>query len=201
MEGKINQSAIVSSLSGVFVRRQARAVLAAQDDDTIIELVRNGDTDAFRVLVKRYEDFVFTLINGLVHSDDQAADIAQEVFLRAYRSIRRFEKRSSFKTWLYRISYNTALSHINKEKKEHAPIELDYVLRAAENNNHTLKLTVQKLMKLLKPELKAVIIFHYYDDLKYEEIADIMNCPVGTVKIWLFRAKLELKKLWVKYAV
>ena len=122
--------------------------------------------------------------------------------MRVYKSIRRFERKSSFKTWLYRIAYNTALAHLKREKSS-IPIE-DQVISEPETKpvkDHTLKLTFNKLIAKLKPELQAVIMFHYYDDLKYEEIAEILDCPLGTVKIRLYRAKFELRKLWDIYAV
>lgn len=197
---------VTSAVARPFVRRhsaEARDRGQLPDSDTqIINSVREGDTDAFGDLVRKYEDFVFTLILGLVHSEDTAKDVAQEVFLRAYRGIRRFELRSSFKTWLYRIAYNTTISHLNREKAQ-TGFDDDLAMEPALDNRggQSLRLTFEKLIRLLKPDLKSVILLHYYDDLKYEEIAEIMECPVGTVKIRLYRAKRELKKLWGKYAV
>lgn len=197
---------ITSALAGPFVKKraaEARDKGQLSDSDTqIINSVREGDTDAFGELVRKYEDFVFTLILGLVHSEDTAKDVAQEVFLRAYRGIRRFELKSSFKTWLYRIAHNTAISHLNREK---AKTRID-INQATEpvfdtRGRQSLRLTLEKLIRLLKPDHRSVIILHYYDDLKYEEIAEVMDCPIGTVKIRLYRAKHELKKLWAKYAL
>ena len=171
-------------------------------DDVLIRAICDGDTKKFEELVFRYQDFVFTLVSNIVKSKESAQDVVQEVFLRVYKSIRRFERRSAFKTWLYRVAYNTALAHLKREK----PTE-EFDIRKAEttadktSKNHTLRLTLDKLISKLKPELKAVIIFHYYDDLKYEEIAEVLDCPLGTVKIRLYRAKFELKKLWEQYAV
>ncbi len=198
--------AITSALAGPFVKRRAAEAWdkgQLSDSDTrILNSVRDGDSNAFGELVRKYEDFVFTLILGLVHSEDMAKDVAQEVFLRAYRGIRRFQLRSTFKTWLYRIAYNTAISHLNREKAQ-TSFDDDLVMEPALDNRggQSLRLTFEKLIGLLKPDLKSVILLHYYDDLKYEEIAEIMECPVGTVKIRLYRAKRELKKLWGKYAV
>lgn len=198
--------AITSALAGPFIKKraaEARDKGHLSDSDTqIIYSVREGDTDAFGELVRKYEDFVFTLILGLVHSEDIAKDVAQEVFLRAYRGIRRFELKSSFKTWLYRIAHNTAISHLNREKAK-TGIDLDQATQPAfdTRGGQSLRLTFEKLIGFLKPDHRSVILMHYYDDLKYEEIAEVMDCPVGTVKIRLYRAKHELKKLWAKYAV
>jgi RNA polymerase sigma-70 factor (ECF subfamily) len=171
-------------------------------DEGIVGRVRNGDTEAFGILVRKYEDFVFTLTKGLTSSADSAGDVTQETFLRAYKAIRRFEKKASFKTWLYRIAYNTALNHIKRRKHE---IEFEEahekIPTGADSDEIAIRATMKQLIDRLKPEHKAILILHYYDDLKYEEIAEVSNCPVGTVKIRLFRAKYELKKLWEKYAI
>ncbi len=194
------ETAFPRPVAGIKTNNPARQAVITDPDNKIIEAVRDGDTEAFGNLVNRYEDFVFTLILRMARSEDMARDIAQETFLRAYRGIRRFELRSSFKTWLYRIAYNTALSHIKREKMEMKEIEsTEPSLDTAPS--HSLKLTLEKLIGKLKPELQSVIIFHYYDDLKYEEIAEVLQCPIGTVKIRLYRAKYELRKLWARYAI
>ena len=192
-------TAIPGLFAGIRSGALAKRAVFTDPDIKIIDAVRDGDTEAFGKLVNRYEDFIFTLVLGMVRSEEMAKDIAQETFLRAYRGIRRFELRASFKTWLYRIAHNTAISHIRREKKNISEVELSEP--AAYSSNHSLRMTLDKLIGKLRPEYRAVIVFHYYDDLKYEEIAEVLECPVGTVKIRLYRAKYELKKLWTEYAV
>ena len=201
----MNEDALVSKITPAIAEK---LILRVEEppltvsDDSIIDSVRNGDTEAFGILVKRYEDFVYTLVRGIALSDDLAQDITQEVFLRAYRGIRRFERRANFKTWLYRIAYNTALSHLPKKKIGSISDEtIETTLPPRESVDNELQHAMRVLVDRLKPELKAVVLFHYYDDLKYEEIAEILSCPIGTVKVRLFRAKHELKKLWEKYAI
>ena len=202
MNSETFTGALTGMIAGRFPVKAQEKTLAAYTDEKITDLVRDGNTEAFGILVRRHEDFVFTLARGIVTSEEQAKDVAQEAFLRAYRAIRRFERRSSFKTWLYRIAYNTAISHLKNRDDEFVPInEIELEQTTFTNSESSLKITLEKLIGRLKPELKAVVIFHYYDDLKYEEIAEILECPVGTVKIRLFRAKHELKRLWDKYAV
>lgn len=196
------ESAISRPLTGLTKSRKPAGELFSDPDFEIIAAVRDGDVDAFGKLVRRYEDFVFTLIRSLVGPDAQAEDIAQEAFLRAYKGIRRFELRSSFKTWLYRIAYNTTMSHIQREKRSVDRDSVDPGTRAVEAyGSQSLRTTMERLIGKLRPEHKAVIMLHYYDDLKYEEIAEILDCPLGTVKVRIYRAKHELKKLWTKYAV
>jgi RNA polymerase sigma-70 factor (ECF subfamily) len=202
MNGEAIVTSIVKVFTGLAVRETSKAMADSRSDEAIIDLVTSGNTEAFGILVKRYDDFVFTLARGIVLSDDLAKDITQEVFLRAYRAIRRFEKKSSFKTWLYRIAYNCSMSHLkNMDNKVESLDDQKTEIGADNPGLHPAKFAIRKLIDKLKPELKAVIIFHYYDDLKYEEIAEILGCPIGTVKIRLFRAKHELKELWEKHAV
>lgn len=199
-------SIITSAIAQATVRRisakRAEEVAVLDADSLIVNAVREGDTEAFGKLVKKYEDFVLALAMGLVKSEEAAKDVTQETFLRAYRAVRRFQLKSSFKTWLYRIAFNTAMSHLKRENTS-TQANCDSAAEPTIDSCHpqSLRLTFEKLIKYLKPDLKAVILFHYYDDLKYEDIAEIMNCPIGTVKIRLYRAKYELRKLWERYAV
>jgi RNA polymerase sigma-70 factor (ECF subfamily) len=197
---------ITSAIAQATVRRisakRAEEVAVMDADFLIVTAVREGDTEGFGKLVRKYEDFILTLAMGLVKSEEAAKDVAQETFLRAYRAIRRFQLKSSFKTWLYRIAFNTAMSHLKRENtSSQANCDADAEPTIDFRRPQSLRLTFEKLIKYLKPDLKAVILFHYYDDLKYEDIAEIMNCPIGTVKIRLYRAKYELRKLWERYAV
>lgn len=171
-------------------------------DDIIVEEIKDGNPEAFGTLVRRYEDFVYTLIIGIVRSPEMAKDVSQEVFLRVYKSIRRFEKRSNFKTWLYRIAYNTALAHLAREKSMTERANTVETLLVDDSYRHKSdRITLEKIIGMLRQEYRAVIILYYYENLKYEEISEVLECPVGTVKVRLFRAKYELKQLWSKYAI
>jgi RNA polymerase sigma-70 factor (ECF subfamily) len=170
-------------------------------DEQVIERVTAGDTEAFGLLVRKYEDFVYTLARGLVASDIAAADIAQETFLRAYRAMRRFEKKAAFKTWLYRIAYNVAMNYLKKAKRSVPPAESDEDGITQSDVSTATRLLLKRLIDMMRPEYRAMIMLHYYDDLKYEEIAEVLNCPLGTVKVRLYRAKIELRALWEKYAI
>jgi len=202
----MKQNSATSAISDIIGQKRLKIAEKraefADPDISVIQEIRGGNCEAFGVLVKRYEDFIYTLIFGLIKSGEEAKDITQEVFLRAYRSIRRFEQRSSFKTWLYRIAYNTAMAHLAREKKvaereENAafnPVDVTY-------KGYNTRIFLEKIIAKLKPEYRAVIILFYYEDMKYEEIAEALDCPVGTVKIHLYRAKYELMQLWRKYGI
>lgn len=202
MEYKATTAAISGLINLKSLRTGRKRADIADSDDLVINEIQNGDYEAFGTLVRRYENFTYTLVRSLAGNDESARDITQEVFLRAYRSIRRFEQRSSFKTWLYRISYNTALAHISREKKTAQREEIAASDRIDESyKNQSVRIALDRIIGRLKPEYRAVIILYYYEDLKYEEIAEALDCPVGTVKIRLYRAKYELKQLWSKYAI
>lgn len=202
----MKQQAITSVFTGVIsqIRRKSasREARFFEPDDKVISAIRDGDYQAFGELTRRYENFIYTLISGIVRSPETARDLSQEVFLRAYKSIRRFEQRSSFKTWLYRIAYNTSMAHLSREKKN-AEREAKSIDEQVDNSYKTnnIRIYLEKIIGMLKPEYRAVILLYYYDDLKYDEIAETLNCPIGTVKIRLHRAKYELKQLWSKYAI
>jgi RNA polymerase sigma-70 factor (ECF subfamily) len=202
----MKQQAIPSVFTGAISRisrkSASREARFCEPDEAVLKAIREGDYEAFGELTRRYENFVYTLISGIVRSPETARDLTQEVFLRAYKSIRRFEQRSSFKTWLYRIAYNTSMAYLSKEKKS-AKREAESFAEQVDNSYKTsnIRIYLEKIIGMLKPEYRAVILLYYYDDLKYEEIADALNCPVGTVKIRLYRAKYELKQLWSRYAI
>jgi RNA polymerase sigma-70 factor (ECF subfamily) len=180
----------------------ARNMSSAADDFEIVDQIWDGNSEAFGILVRRYENFVFTLVCGIVGSEENARDITQEVFLRSFKAIRTYGKKASFKTWLYRIAYNCSMSHLARNKLRAEQLnEGNAEIVASDENNLPLRQKMSKLINKLNPEHKAVIIFHYYDNLKYEEIAEILRCPLGTVKIRLFRARNELKKLWDNHAL
>jgi RNA polymerase sigma-70 factor (ECF subfamily) len=202
MDYELTSRAIPSLVNMHKIRSGAKKADISDPDYHVIEKIRDGNYQAFGELVRRYEDFAYTLIRSLVGNDDAAKDITQEVFLRAYKSIRRFEQRSSFKTWLYRIAYNTTMAHLARERKngdrENASAR---DITDGSYENFDKKLILEKIIGMLKPEYRAVIILHYYDGLKYGEIAEALDCPIGTIKIRLYRAKYELKKLWSRYEI
>ncbi|UCC80600.1 MAG: sigma-70 family RNA polymerase sigma factor [Candidatus Zixiibacteriota bacterium] len=202
MEYKATSAAISGLIDLKTLQKGGKRADLSDPDVCVIEEIRNGNYEAFGKLVRRYENFAYTLIRGLVGNDESARDITQEVFLRAYRSIRRFEQRSSFKTWLYKISYNTALAHISREKKMAERERFAASDRIDDSyKNQSVRITLDRIIGELKPEYRAVIILYYYEDLKYEEIAEALDCPIGTVKIRLYRAKYQLKQLWSRYAI
>jgi RNA polymerase sigma-70 factor (ECF subfamily) len=180
----------------------------APSDVDLIEQTRNGDVYAFEQLVHRYDAQVLGLISRYTRSRDDAKDLYQEVFLRAYRGLHRFELRSGFMTWLYRIAVNVCLTHAADRKKRSAQSRVDAVgesdplenLRSGDPgpDDHAVAGDVAQAITLalgvLSPQQRMVFTLRHYEGLKLREIADVMDCTDGTVKRYLFTATERMRE-------
>lgn len=172
-------------------------------DETLVERAQNGDKKAFNLLVVRYQNRVAGLLTRYVARDD-IPDIVQESFIKAYRSLDAFRGESAFYTWLYRIAVNTAKNHLTALGRR--PPKEDILAEDAESYDSGSQLRVadtpenlvlsEELQKIvfetiesLPDELKTAIMLRELDGLSYEEIAEVMQCPVGTVRSRIFRAR------------
>jgi len=178
----------------------------ALSDHEIIHRVLSGHTRSFSELVERHQDRAMTLAMRLLRNREEAEEAVQDAFVRAYRALERFEKRSSFSTWLYRIVFNvcsTALSkrgeqlqQVSVEKNDGVPVDEipdlgeipDSIVEGEE-----FKRDVVDAMNELPPLYGGIATMFYLDDLSYEEIAKITGSPLGTVKARLFRARAMLR--------
>lgn len=182
-------------------------------DILVVEKVLAGDTDAFAVLVEKYQSRVYSAALGYVYSPDEALDIAQDTFVKAYTNLHKFSSNSSFYTWIYRIAVNTAIDWLRKRKNrkvdsldddrfsevgfEPVAKDLDYDPEEVLEKNEfhrTLRAAVAKLTL----KLRSVIILHDIEGLSQEEVAAVLKIPVGTVKSRVSRARAELKKILQK---
>jgi len=173
-------------------------------DQALVERVQKGDKQAFDVLVLKYQNKIIQLIYRYVHDPDEAKDVAQEAFIKAYKAIDRFRGDSAFYTWIYRIAINTAKNHLVASSRR--PPKNDIDAQDAEQYEGAMGLkeyaTPERL--LLRDEIKAVIaraidelpddlrtaiILRELEGLSYEEIAETMECPIGTVRSRIFRAR------------
>jgi len=176
----------------------------SETDLELIRKVQTGDKKAFDMLVLKYQHKVVSLVNKFVKNEVEAQDIAQESFIKAYRALKNFRGDSAFYTWLYRIAVNTAKNFL-ATKKRRPPAEdidataaeqigLDSSLRdqaTPENNilKDEIQTTVFAAMEGLPDELRTAITLRELEGLRYEEIAEFMNCPIGTVRSRIFRAR------------
>ena len=178
-------------------------------DAQLVRRVQKGEKGAFDVLVLKYQHKIVNLVLRYVRDQDQAMDIAQEAFLKAYRALPRFRGDSAFYTWLYRIAVNTAKNHLAAQRRRPMDVELDlqdseqYDLHAKLKETDTpegltlsqeLNETVQRAISALPEDLRTAIILREIDGMSYEEIAQAMECPVGTVRSRIFRARDAIGK-------
>jgi RNA polymerase sigma-70 factor (ECF subfamily) len=181
------------------------------DDHRLIAECLGGKTDAFGLLVRRYQDRLYNTVFRLVSNAEDALDVVQEAFLNAYQSLENFKGDSLFFTWLYRIAVNAAISHRRKQRvllridggangeAAHEPIDPSdlsrpgHALEQAEQEQR-----VQQALARLSPEHRAVLVMKDMEGQKYEEIAEVLQVPVGTIRSRLHRARLELRELLEK---
>ena len=173
-------------------------------DQALVERVQAGDKAAFDVLVQKYQSKIIQLANRYVHDQDEAMDIAQEAFIKAYKALGRFRGDSAFYTWIYRIAINTAKNHLVASSRRPPRADIDAVEAEQYDSATGLKEYATPERMLLKEEIKETIagaIENLPDDLRtaitlrelegmsYEEIAQAMDCPIGTVRSRIFRAR------------
>ncbi len=170
-----------------------------RDDQSLIDACRAGDTEAFGELVRRYQDRLYPTLFRLTGSADDALDLLQDVFLRAYLKLGQFHGESSFYTWLYRLAINLALSE-RRRRRPVSPslaVEPSDVFEQSDPAGPLLRAEqerqVHQAIASLAPEHRAVVVLKDLDGLPYEEIAMILKIPVGTVRSRLHRARNELR--------
>jgi len=178
-------------------------------DKELVKRVQKGDKGAFDLLVLKYEHKIVNLVMRYVRDPETALDISQEAFIKAYRALPRFRGDSAFYTWLYRIAVNTAKNHLAAQRRRPSDIELDlqdpdqYGLHAKLKETDTpeavtlsqeLQETLERAIQALPDDLRTAIILRELDGMSYEEIAQTMDCPVGTVRSRIFRARDAIGK-------
>ena len=178
-------------------------------DQKLVERVQKGDKGAFDLLVLKYQHKIVNLIMRYVRDPELALDIAQEAFIKAYRALPRFRGDSAFYTWMYRIAVNTAKNHLAAQRRRPMDVELDlqdpeqYDLHAKLKETDTpegvalgdeLKETVERAIAALPEDLRTAIVLRELEGMSYEEIAQTMDCPVGTVRSRIFRARDAITK-------
>ncbi len=165
----------------------------------VIERAKKGSKQAYQVIVTRYMKKAYFIALGFVHNHQDALDISQDSFVKAYRSLRAFDARRPFFPWFYEIMKNRCLDHLKRQKlKNEVPLDSVRVLRT-EDEDRELKATLWKGIASLPFDLKEIIILRYFQQLSYKEIAAVTGKPIGTVMSSLFTARTRLKKILGKY--
>lgn len=173
-------------------------------DRALVERVQNGDRRAFDLLVRKYQHKVLALIGRYVHNYAESEDVAQEAFVRAWRAIGSFRGESAFYTWMYKIAVNTAKNHLvalgRRPPADDIAIEDAVFIPGSERMQETatperellrqeIEQTVFATVQSLPEELRVAITLREVDGRSYEEIAEMMGCPIGTVRSRIFRAR------------
>ena len=188
----------------------------AQADVSELDLVKRcqaGDTEAFDELVTRYRTRIFSMIYNMVHSEQDAWDLAQDSFVKAWRSIKRFRGRSSFYTWIYRIVMNVTIDWLRKKQVKGAGAEFDDAVELKEIDpasrtvpkadalpfetmeRSEIRARIEKAIAQLSAEHRAVILMKEIEQMQYHEIAEALGCSIGTVMSRLFYARKKLQNL------
>lgn len=186
-------------------------------DVELVDRARQGDYSAYEELVRRYQRRIYALVYNMTSHKEDAEDMVQDVFVKAYRSLRGFKGDSSFYTWIYRIAVNRTINFLKKRKRHVSDVSLDDVDQAVERDPAFVELrsrespvrdvTLTELQKKLNTALqtlsenhRTVVVLHDIQGLPHEEIARIMDCSEGTVRSRLFYARQHLQRELAEYA-
>ncbi|WP_455380074.1 RNA polymerase sigma factor RpoE [Acidihalobacter prosperus] len=178
-------------------------------DAELVRRVQNGDMEAFNLLVSKYQHKILNLIGRYVHEPAAAQDVAQEAFIKAYRGLGNFRGESAFYTWLYRIAINTAKNHLVAESRRSPEFEVnaedgerldgesglkEYATPEGELLSEEIRQRVFNAIETLPEDLRTAITLRELEGMSYEEIAQVMECPIGTVRSRIFRARESIDR-------
>jgi RNA polymerase sigma-70 factor, ECF subfamily len=181
----------------------------ADIDRALVERVQKGDKRAFDLLVIKYQHRVLAVVNRFVRDSSEAQDVAQDAFIKAYRALPNFRGDSAFYTWIYRIAINTAKNYLvaRNRRPPSSDVELEdaeffagsdamHEMNTPERNflRDELQAEIEQAFNNLPVDLRTAITLREMDGLSYEEIAEVMSCPVGTVRSRIFRAREAIDK-------
>lgn len=174
-------------------------------DKSILQRCKKNDKNAFAELFKFYQNYLYKICFSYVHNEQQTLDLMQEVFIKLYKNIDKYDEQYPFHPWIRRITVNTCIN----EKRKHSPIlvplstddermDVEEQLAAEQDieqevERNDMARIIREHIDCLQEKQRMVIILRYYEDLSYEEIAELLHMPLGTVKTDLYRAKNALK--------
>jgi RNA polymerase sigma-70 factor (ECF subfamily) len=178
--------------------------VAKETDKELVRRVKKGDKQAFDLLFLRYQHKILNLVSRYLRDPEDVQDVTQEAFIKAFRALPRFRGDSAFYTWLYRIAINTAKNHLVAKSRRPPGSDVDVddaefmdgtdALKEGESPESALardelKAAIDRAIAELPDDLRSAVTLREFDGLSYEQIAEIMECPVGTVRSRIFRAR------------
>jgi RNA polymerase sigma-70 factor (ECF subfamily) len=167
-------------------------------DTELVVRAKKGGTEAFSVLVQRHQNLVFNLSYRFMRDPTLAEDAAQEAFLKAFRLLRGFRGDCNFSTWMYRVTVSVCLTEISRRKKrqevELQPMDARQTVDRRVESSDVLDM-IRRCVNLLPGRYASIITLYYLKEISYEEIARVMQIPMGTLKTWMFRARNQLRSI------
>ena len=186
---------------------------ADQDDKQLVGLCRRGDERAARELVERFQRPVFSIVYRMVRDRERAEDLTQETFVRTFNNLDRYDRSYKFSSWLFKIAYNLTVDHLRKkelrtisihgspdavtaDQQEATSVTLESAEEAPDVRLESLELAgqLEDAIGRLRAEYRTAILLRHVEGRAYEEIAEIMDIPLGTVKTYIFRARRQLRE-------
>jgi RNA polymerase sigma-70 factor (ECF subfamily) len=202
---------IRAQIAGLGVRE---AIVDAADPDLrLLELCRQGDTHAFETLFRKYQTYVYNIGLGMLSNGEDAADVTQETFLRLHRNLESFRGDSSFSTWLYRVTVNLCITELRRKSRT----RFQFLDDLAHEDDPSLteepgptpdeavvleedRRVVHQVLRTLPPDYRAIMVLRHFQQLAYEEIAEVLGLSLSQVKTRLFRARKMFKDRFQAYA-
>jgi RNA polymerase sigma-70 factor, ECF subfamily len=186
------------------------------DERKLVDAARRGDADAFKQLVLKHQRKAYAVALGMVHDADEARDICQDAFLKAHKNLAGFEGDAQFFTWLYRIVANLCIDHLRKRRGER--MEFDETIAGEDANDDSgiaprrlgfdpgraladkeLRQHLHAALEKLSPAHRSVLVMREVEGLSYKEMADMMNCSIGTIMSRLFHARKKMQTLLLEF--
>ena len=178
--------------------------MTTNNDQILINQIIAGDSNVFAVLVDRYKDLVFTLCLRMLKNREEAEEVAQDTFVKVYRSLDEFKGDSKFSTWIYKVAYHSCLDRLKRNKKEYLNVAIDefteHQVKTIDNALESLieeerKQAIQDCLQLLPAEDGFLLTLYYFEEQSLEEISKIVNLTPNNVKVKLFRSRKKLASI------
>jgi len=174
------------------------------NDIYYINLIIEGNTNAFNILVDRYKDLVFSLALKMVKNREEAEEVAQDTFIKVFKSLSKFKGDSKFSTWIYKVTYNTCLDRLKKQKREQQVVSIDEFntnqIKSIDNaldkmENEEREKAIQDCIQLLPADDAFLLTLFYFEEQSLEEIAKVIGLTANNVKVKLFRSRKKLTSI------